>query len=110
MQVAGRLTDGAAPRPCVAARASATVPVVGGLVLLAAVVVGVLAIAGVFSSDDNGGGSEPASTTSTTGTSTTAGQQPLQVLGQITLQPQNGAKARGLAYIVQQGKQRFVVV
>src|SRR3954454_2156514 len=57
--------------------------IVGGLVVIAAVVVGILAIAGVFSSDDSK--DEPASNTSTTtGTSTTAnGQQPLQVLGQI---------------------------
>src|SRR4051794_29655465 len=84
--------------------------IVGGLAVLAAIVVGVLALAGVFSSDDSK--DEPASNASTTtGTSTTAnGQQPLQVLGQITLAPINGAKAQGLAYIVQQGKQRFVVV
>src|SRR3954454_22048980 len=57
--------------------------IVGGLVVLAALVVGILALAGVFSSDDSK--DEPASNTSTTtGTSTTAnGQQPLQVLGQI---------------------------
>src|SRR4051794_41020778 len=86
--------------------------VVGGVLALAAVTVAILAIAGVFSSDDNGKDASASTTTTTTpagGTSTTA-QQPLQVLGQITLNPINGAKARGVAYIVQQGKQRFLVV
>jgi hypothetical protein len=89
--------------------------IAGGLLALAAVIVAILAIAGVFSSDDNSKDASASTTTTPTtttpagGTSTT-GQQPLQVLGQITLNPINGAKARGLAYIVQQGKQRFLVV
>jgi hypothetical protein len=80
----------------------------GGLVLLAAVVVAVLAIAGAFSSDSNGGGTKAASTTPS-GTSTTAAQ-PIQVLGQIALNPIGKTKAQGVAYIVQQAKQRFLVV
>jgi hypothetical protein len=76
-------------------------------------VLAVLAIAGAFSSDDKGGTQAASTSTSTsttpTGTSTTAGQ-PIQVLGQIPLNPIGGAKAQGLAYIVQQGKQRFLVV
>jgi hypothetical protein len=84
---------------------------VGAAVVLVGVVLAVLAIAGVFSSDDNGGGGSSASTSTTpSSTSTTAGQQPLQVLGQIALAPINGANAQGLAYIVQQGNKRFVVV
>jgi hypothetical protein len=83
---------------------------VGGLVVLAAIVLGVLAIAGVFSSDDKGSKTASTTTTPTTGTSTTPGTQPLQVLGQIALAPLNKANAQGLAYIVQQGNKRFVVV
>jgi hypothetical protein len=86
---------------------------VGAAVVLIGVVLGILAVAGVFSGDDdNGSSGDQASTTSTTpGTATTAnGQQPLQVLGQIALNPVNNAKARGAAYIVQQGKQRYLVV
>jgi hypothetical protein len=85
---------------------------VAGVALLAAIVVGVLAIAGVFSSDDNGSSSDTtASTTPTTGTSTTPGQQqPIQVQGQIALQPVGGTKAQGIAYVVSQGSQKFLVV
>jgi hypothetical protein len=79
---------------------------VGGLVLLAALVVGILAIAGVFSGGDDGG--DQASSTTPTATSTAAGQ--LQVLGQIPLNPVNKAKAQGIGYIVQQGNQRYLVV
>jgi hypothetical protein len=75
-----------------------------GLVLVGLVVL-VLAITGAFSSDDN------KSTASKSGTSTTpATQQPLQVLGQIALKPIGKTKAQGLAYIVQQGGKRFLVV
>jgi hypothetical protein len=85
---------------------------VGGLVVLAGIVLGILAIAGVFSSDDNGGSSSTASTptetTSTTGTTTTG--QPIQVLGQIALSPVGKTRAQGVAYVVQQGNQKFVVV
>jgi hypothetical protein len=89
-----------------------------GLVVLAAVTVGILAIAGVFSSDDKGGSSDTGSTlttstTATNGTGTgtgTTSQQPIQVQGQIALQPIGGAKAQGIAYVVSQGDQKFVVV
>ncbi|MEA2466085.1 MAG: hypothetical protein QOJ57_211 [Thermoleophilaceae bacterium] len=79
----------------------------GGLAAIAGIVVAILAITGAFSSDDKA--SSNASGTQTTGTST-AGQQPLQVLGQIALKPIGGTKAQGVAYLVQQGSQRFVVV
>jgi hypothetical protein len=82
--------------------------------VLAAITVGVLAIAGVFSSNDNGSSSnDTASTTALTtgtGTSTTAGQQPIQVQGQIALQAIGGTKAQGIAYVVSQGSQKFLVV
>lgn len=80
-----------------------------GVVLLAAVVVGILALAGAFSSDDKG--SKPAGSTTGSGTSTTAaGGQPIQVLGQIALQPVGKTSAKGLAYIIQQGGTRSLVV
>ena len=82
---------------------------VGAGVVLIGVLLGVLAIAGVFSSDDSKGNAG-STTTTPTGTSTTASQQPLQVLGQIALAPINGAKAQGIAYIVQQGNKRYLVV
>src|SRR4051812_45070373 len=82
---------------------------VAGLALLAALVVGVLAIAGVFSSDDKSKSSSGPSTTPT-GTSTTAGQQPVQVVGGIPLNPIAKSRAQGVAYIVQQGGQRYLVV
>jgi anti-sigma-K factor RskA/sigma-70-like protein len=79
-----------------------------GVVLLAAVVVGILALAGAFSSDDKG---KAASSTTGSGTSTTAaGGQPIQVLGQIALQPVGKTNAKGLAYIIQQGGTRSLVV
>jgi Sigma-70, region 4 len=87
----------------------------GGLaaiVVLALVVVGILALTGAFSSDDNDGAS--ASTSSTpTPTSTTPGsttQEQPKVLGQIALSPINGAKAQGVAYILQQGSQQVLAV
>jgi hypothetical protein len=79
-----------------------------GLAVLAAIVVGILAIAGVFSSDSKKSSSASPATT-TPGTSTTA-QQQVQVLGQIALNPIGGAKAQGIAYVVQQGTQRYIVV
>jgi hypothetical protein len=85
---------------------------VAGVALLAAITIAVLAIAGVFSSDDdNGGGSADttASTTPTTGTSTTS-QQPIQVQGQIALQAIGRTKAQGVAYVVSQGDQKYLVV
>ena len=84
---------------------------IGGLIVLAGIVLGILALAGTFSSDDDNGSNTAATTptTSTTGTSTTPGQ-PIQVLGQIALSPIGKSKAQGVAYVVQQGKQRFVVV
>jgi hypothetical protein len=79
-----------------------------GLVLLAAIVVGVLALAGAFSSDEK---SKPASggTGTGTGTTTTAAGQ-IQVLGQIPLQPVGKTSAKGIAYIIQQGGTRSLVV
>jgi hypothetical protein len=86
---------------------------IGGGVAALLVVVLVLIIAGVFSGgDDNGGGGGSSTTTATTtptGTSTTAGQ-PIQVLGQIALTALGKTNAQGVAYVVQQGKQRFLVV
>jgi Sigma-70, region 4 len=89
---------------------------VGGLVVLVGIVLGILAIAGAFSGDDDNGAtaSSTTGTTSTTGTSTTGtsttGGQPIQVLGQIPLSPIGKTKAQGVAYVVQQGSQKFVVV
>jgi hypothetical protein len=79
-----------------------------GVAVLAALVVGILAIAGVFSGDDD---SEPASTTASGTTTAPAGQQQqIQVLGQIALNPIGKTKARGIAYVVQQGGTRSLVV
>ncbi|MEA2421719.1 MAG: hypothetical protein QOF55_818 [Thermoleophilaceae bacterium] len=85
--------------------------VAGALVGLAVLVIAILAISGAFSSGDTKTSSTTGSTTTTpTGTSTTAAQPPLQVLGQIALNPIGKVKAQGVAYIVQQGTQRYVVV
>src|SRR4051812_2999342 len=81
--------------------------IAGGAVVLAAVVVGILALAGVFSSD-NGGSSSASSPTGTTPTSTTANQA--QVVGQIALKPLNGAKAQGAAFILNQGGKPVLAV
>jgi hypothetical protein len=75
-----------------------------GLVVLAGIFVAVLAIAGVFSSDNK------KSTAAKPGATTTATQQPIQVLGQIALKPIGKTKAQGIAYIVQQAGKRFLVV
>jgi hypothetical protein len=85
---------------------------VGGLVVLAGIVLGILAIAGVFSGDDDNGStaSNTTQTTSTTGTGTSTTGQPIQVLGQVALSPVGKTKAQGVAYVVQQGSQKFVVV
>jgi hypothetical protein len=86
---------------------------VAGLAALAAITVGILAVAGVFSSDDKNSSSSSSGSTSsisTTAIPTTAGQQPIQVLGQIPMQPLGGSKAQGIAYLVSQGSQKFVVV
>jgi Sigma-70, region 4 len=90
---------------------------VAGFAILVGVVLAILAIAGAF---DSGGkksaSSSPGSTTassSTTpsGTSTTAGQAPVQVVGGIALNPIGANnKSQGIAYIVQQGSQRYVVI
>jgi hypothetical protein len=83
-----------------------------GLAVLAAIVVAVLAIAGVFSSDDkktSSSASTPTTTTPSGGTQTTAGQ-PIQVLGQIAMQPIGNTRAQGIAYVVQQGQDKFLVV
>jgi hypothetical protein len=76
---------------------------VAGLVLIA-LVVGILAIAGVFSGDDGGG------KTAKKGTATTASDQQLQVLGQLALNPIGKTKAQGIAYLVQQAGKRYLVV
>jgi hypothetical protein len=78
-----------------------------GIVLLVVIVVGILALSGAFSSDKKGS-SKTAGTG--TGATTTASQQPIQVLGQIPLNPIGKVNAKGLAYIVQQGSSRFLVV
>src|SRR2546423_823760 len=79
---------------------------VAALAILAAIVIGALAIAGAFSSDkkksaSSASASTAASTTTPSGTSTTPGQPPVQVVGGIALNPIGRTKARGLAYIVQ---------
>jgi Sigma-70, region 4 len=86
---------------------------VAGVALLAGLVIAILAIAGVFSSDKKS--SSSSSTTPTTasttpsGTSTTGGQ--VQVVGGIALNPLGkNNKSTGVAYIVQQGSQRYVVI
>jgi hypothetical protein len=90
---------------------------VAGLALLAGIVVAVLAIAGVFSSDKKSSSSSSSasttasSTTTPSGSSTTAGQSPVQVVGGIALNPiGKNNKSQGVAYIVQQGNQRYVVI
>ncbi|MEA2369163.1 MAG: hypothetical protein QOF65_1011 [Thermoleophilaceae bacterium] len=86
---------------------------VAGVALLAALVIAVLAIAGVFSSDSKKSSSSSSNTTASTtpsGTSTTAGQQQVQVVGGIALNPIGKTKAQGVAYVVQQGNQRYVVI
>jgi hypothetical protein len=108
--VAGALS----PEAQAAVKRRRVIGAVAGVAVLAAITRGILAIAGVFSSDDSNGssdtGSSTTSTTSTTGTSTTAGQQPIQVLGQIALQPIGRTRAQGIAYVVSQGSQKFLVV
>jgi hypothetical protein len=88
---------------------------IAGLAILAGVVVAILAIAGAFSSDKKKSSSSSSSSTtaSTTpsGTSTTPGQSPVQVVGGIALNPiGKNNKSQGIAYIVQQGAQRYVVI
>ncbi|MEA2429352.1 MAG: hypothetical protein QOF37_2980 [Thermoleophilaceae bacterium] len=103
-------TKGAALSPAARAalRRRRIISTVVGLVVLAGIVVGVLALTGVFSSDSK---STTASSTGTSGTSTTAsGQAQTQVLGQIALQPLNGAKAQGVAYILKQGSKQVLAV
>jgi hypothetical protein len=87
-----------------------------GLAILAGIVVAVLAIAGVFDSSSKKSSSSSSSSTtvsSTTpsGTSTTPGQAPVQVVGGIALNPiGKNNRSQGVAYIVQQGGQRYVVI
>ena len=89
-----------------------TIGLVAGLAVLAAIVVGILALAGVFSSDSKKSSASTGSTTTPSGSSTTSttAQQPIQVLGQILLRPVGTSKAQGIAYLVQQGQNKFVVV
>jgi hypothetical protein len=79
-----------------------------GAAVLAAVVLGILALAGVFDSSSGGGSSKSASTTPTTST-TPAASQP-QVVGQIALQPLGGSKAAGNAFILSQGGKPVLAV
>ena len=87
---------------------------IAGVALLAGLVIAILAIAGVFSSDKKSSSSSSTTTpttesTTASGTSTTGGQ--VQVVGGIALNPiGKNNKSQGLAYIVQQGNQRYVVV
>jgi hypothetical protein len=89
---------------------------VAALVLVAAIVVGVLALTGAFSSDDDGTSTASSTETTATATPTTATtpsanpQERPQVLGQVALAPQGGVKAQGVAYILQQGGQRVLAV
>jgi hypothetical protein len=91
-----------------------TIGLVAGLAVLAAIVVGILALAGVFSSDNKKSTASTGSTTtpagSTTTPSSTTAQQPIQVLGQIVLHAVGTSRAQGIAYLVQQGPNKFVVV
>ena len=91
----------------------------GAVALLAAIVVGVLALTGVFSGDDDGatsgGDSDSSAQTEGGGTETPAGGQGQaqgqpRVLGQVPLQAQNGVKAQGVAYLLEQGSQRVLAV
>jgi Sigma-70, region 4 len=90
-----------------ALRRRRTLGIAGGIAVLAALVVGILALAGVFGGDDDGGGESAAA-----GTETTApgeqGQPEIQ--GQIPLQAVDGAEAQGVAYILQQGDERVLAV
>jgi hypothetical protein len=90
---------------------------VAGFAILAGVIVGILAIAGAFdsgkkkSSSSSSAASTSGSTTTPSGTSTTSGAAPVQVVGGIALNPiGKNNKSQGVAYIVQQGTQRYVVV
>src|SRR3954452_9048401 len=87
---------------------------IAGVALLAGLVIAILAIAGVFSSDKKSSSSSSTTTpttasTTSSGTSTTGGQ--VQVVGGIALNPiGKNNKSQGVAYIVQQGSQRYVVI
>ena len=78
-----------------------------GAVVLAAVVVGILAIAGVFSSDN---GSTTAKSSPTTPTTTTPAGNQRQVVGQILMHPIGGVKAQGNAFILSQGGKPVLAV
>ena len=78
----------------------------GGVVGLVVIVLLILLITGAFGGDDDG---EPAASSKTNTTQTTPGGQP-QVQGQIPLQAVGGAKAQGVAYILEQGGQRVLAV
>jgi hypothetical protein len=79
-----------------------------GAVVVIGLILGILALAGVFSSD-NGSSSKAASGGSATNPSGTTGQTP-QVLGQIPMKAVGGTKATGSAFILQQGNQRVLAV
>jgi hypothetical protein len=84
----------------------------GGLAGLAVIVVVILAITGAFSGDDANSKSKASSASAASGASTNAaaGNEQPQVLGQIALKPQNGAKAQGAAYLVQVAGKPYLVV
>ena len=93
----------------------------GALALIAAIAVGVLALTGVFSGDDDGatsgGDSDNSAQTEggSGGTDTPAGGQGQgqgqpRVLGQVPLKAQNGVRAQGVAYLLEQGSQRVLAV
>ena len=68
-----------------------------GLAVLAGIIVGIVALA------SGGGGSSKKKSSS-------KANAPVKVLGSIILNPQNGAKARGVAVIAQRGAQRQLIV
>ena len=85
-----------------------------GALLLAGLVVGILALAGVFGGDDDNtkAGAKDAAAQRNDAQNANAGGQGGQprVLGQIPLRPIGGAKAQGVAYILEQGNQRVLAV
>jgi Sigma-70, region 4 len=77
--------------------------IIGAGLVLAAIVVGILAIAGVFS---GGGGNKTASNTPTT----TTGGAPTKFLKEGVLRPVSGNSGTGIAVVLQQGNQVQLVV
>jgi hypothetical protein len=103
---AERTSGSLSPAAQAALKRRRTIGAAAGLGALLVIVLVILALTGAFD-----GSSKKSATQAKTGTSTTAaGQQPLQVLGQIPMKAVGKTKAQGLAYIVQQGGKRFLVV